>query len=57
MKVTMKKSEIYLKAQIAVLNSNMNVFDKMAILRELMDREDVAAMNEKFEEEKANAGV
>lgn len=46
----MKKSEIYLKAQAAVLNSNISNFDKLTILRELMHQEDLALYVEKDEE-------
>lgn len=46
----MKKSEIYLKAQAAVLACNMSNLDKLTILRELMHQEDVALYVEKDEE-------
>lgn len=47
----MKKSEIYRLAQVAVLtNDSFRVQDKLAILRELIDKEDVALFTEKQEE-------
>ena len=46
----MKKSEIYFKAQVAVLNSNCSGIDKLVILRELMHQEDVARYVEEQEE-------
>lgn len=51
----MKKSEIYLKAQVAVLKTEtVGVFDKLEILRELMSKEDIERM---FEEKKEQEGV
>ena len=48
----MKRSAIYKLAQIAVLDSNRLAPDvKLAVLRELMDKEDVAAFCEKEEGE------
>ena len=48
----MKKSEIYRKAQVAVLKTEtIGVFEKLEVLRELMDREDTALFCEKREEE------
>ena len=49
----MKKSEIYRMAQIAVLNSNFSNLDKLEVMRELIDREDMAILVEKRETEKA----
>ena len=46
----MKKSTIYRLAQIAVLRGDLPVCDKLTILRELMDKEDVALFCEKREE-------
>ena len=47
----MKKSEIYRMAQVAVLmNASINVREKLEILRELIDKEDVALFCEKKEE-------
>ena len=45
----MKKSEIYLKAQAAVLASNMSNLDRLTILRELMRQEDIALYSEENE--------
>lgn len=51
----MKKSEIYAMAQNAVLNSTLiGNREKLEILRELMDKEDVALFCEK-QKEKENA--
>lgn len=50
----MKKSEIYFKAQVAVVNSNCHVLDKLEILRQLMNDEDVAKYVEKNEETEEN---
>lgn len=51
----MKKSEIYRLAQGAVvLSNNLCVADKLAILRELIEKEDVALYWEQ-KEEKGNA--
>lgn len=48
----MKKSEIYIKAQIAVVAyQGMSVTDKLQILRELMDAEDLASFCEEQEAE------
>ena len=48
----MKKSEIYRMAQGAVLtNEYLIIDDKLEILRELMDKEDVALYTERKEEE------
>lgn len=48
----MKKSEIYRQAQYAVINSpSIHTEAKTEILRELMDKEDVALFVEKQEEE------
>lgn len=47
----MKKSEIYKMAQIAVLNSGLPGNNKLEILRELMDKEDVALFVEEREAE------
>lgn len=47
----MKKSEMYKLAQVAVVNSqSMNVYQKLEILKELMDAESLA----KFSEETGN---
>ena len=47
----MKKSEIYRQAQISVLHDGrFTAQDKLDILRELMDKEDVALFTEKREE-------
>jgi hypothetical protein len=47
----MKTSEIYALAQMAVLNSTeLSGYQKLEILRELMDKEDVALYWEKREE-------
>lgn len=49
----MKKSEIYRLAQGAVVtNTYLSIEDKLDILRELMNQEDVALFVEKREEEK-----
>lgn len=55
----MKKSEIYKIAQQAVINSTFVGVDmKLEILRELMDKEDVALFCEKQEaKEKADEAV
>lgn len=51
----MKKSEIYRQAQISVLlDDRFRVQDKLDIIRELMDKEDVALFTEK-RKEKENA--
>lgn len=48
----MKTSEIYKKAQIAVVNSPyLYSEDKLEILRELMDKEDLEIFREKKEAE------
>lgn len=48
----MKKSDIYRQAQIAVLDTcHVTAATKLEILRELMDKEDVAKFVEKQEEE------
>ena len=48
----MKKSEIYLKAQVAVVTcGGFSVLDKLEILRELMAKEDVAKYCEEKEKE------
>ena len=48
----MKKSEIYLQAQIAVITSGgIGVLNKAEILRELMHQEDIAKFCEEKEEE------
>lgn len=50
----MKKSEIYLKAQEAVLtDGTMCIREMLEILRELMRQEDLALFCEQQEEEKA----
>ena len=48
----MKKSEIFKAAQISVLNDTriVDYADKLAILKELMEREDVAVMMEEKED-------
>lgn len=49
----MKTSEIYKKAQIAVVNSLcLCAEDKLEILRELMDAEKLALFNEEREAER-----
>lgn len=50
----MKKSEMFKVAQIAVVNSlSICVTDKLEVLRELMDKEDVALyVEEQAEKEK-----
>lgn len=55
----MKKSEIYKVAQQAVVHATfLGIDKKLEILRELMDKEDVALFCEKKEaEEKANETV
>lgn len=50
----MKKSEIYFKAQGAIVNSSISTFDKLEILRELIAQEDLALFIE-GQEEKENA--
>lgn len=53
----MRKSEIYFKAQAAVIDSSMHRADKLAILRELMAQEDLAKyVEEKEAEELLKAG-
>lgn len=53
-----KKSELYLKAQYAVVNSlSMSHDEKIAILRLLMEQEDIALFCEKQEAEKAHETV
>ena len=50
----MKKSEMFKIAQMAVVDSHkINVEDKLEILRELMDKEDLAKYVEKKEAEEA----
>lgn len=46
----MKKSEIFYTAQCCVLNSNLYNKEKLEILRELMDKEDLALYTERQEE-------
>lgn len=54
----MKKSEIYRLAQYAVINSpSMQAETKAEILRELMDKEDVALFVERQEEKEKNETV
>ena len=54
----LKKSELYRKAQYAVADSFAMPHDeKIAILRLLMEQEDIALFCEKQEAEKANATV
>jgi hypothetical protein len=50
----MKKSELYHKAQAAVLMSNvgMSSEEKLAVLHELMEKEELAEFVEKQEAEK-----
>lgn len=48
----MKTSEIYWLAQCAVLDSQLAVKTKLEIVRELIEKEDVALYCEKKEEEK-----
>ena len=49
----MKKSEMYRLAQIAVVNSqSICVTDKLEVLRELMDAENLALWSEELEENK-----
>ena len=50
----MKKSEIYKKAQLAVLGSTLGGYDKLEILRELMEEEKVALFCENREKENEN---
>ena len=51
-----KTSALYKMAQIAVLESNsLTEYTKLEILRELMDKEDVARFVEKQEEEDQKA--
>lgn len=51
----MKKSDVYVQAQLAVLTNNaMGGLTKLEILRELMYREDLEAFNEKVEVAKSN---
>ena len=47
----MGKSEIYLRAQAAVIDSSMHRVDKLAVLRELMAQEDFAKLIEAKEDE------
>ena len=47
----MRKSEIYFKAQAAVIDSSMHRVDKLAVLRELMAQEDFAKLIESKEDE------
>jgi hypothetical protein len=50
--ITMKKSDIYKMAQIAVLGSNnISPGMKLDIIRELMEKEDVALFTEERAEE------
>ena len=50
----MKSSEIYLKAQAAVVNSSFPTMEKLEILRVLMDQQDVAKyVEDREEKEKA----
>jgi RNA-binding protein YlmH len=52
----MKKSEIYRAAQAAVIRSDFLCGIKLEILRELIDKEDVALfVEEREEKEKADA--
>lgn len=52
----MKKSEIWKKAQLAVLSdSRLSDSDKLEILKELQDKEDTALFIEKREKEEAAA--
>ena len=55
----MKRSEIYKVAQMAVINATfLGVDAKLEVLRELMDKEDVAMFCEKQEaKEKSNEAV
>lgn len=51
----MKKSEIYLKAQIAVVKTEtVNVYEKLAILRELIQAENLALFSEEQNEKENN---
>lgn len=47
----MKKSQIFRLAQIAVLSGNLPNADKLEILRELFDKEDLALFVEEQEAE------
>lgn len=47
----MRKSEIYFKAQAAVIDSSMHRVDKLAVLRVLMEQEDLAKYVESKEDE------
>lgn len=54
----MKKSEMYKLAQAAVMNcTNIKNCDRLEILRELMQKEDVALFVEEQEKEKANEAI
>jgi hypothetical protein len=51
----MTKSELLKLAQVAVLNQEgIGEFDKLEVLRVLMDEEYIARISEKIEEEKKN---
>lgn len=51
----MRKSYIYKLAQGAVIDSSLLNSEKVAIIRELIEREDLELFKEKQEEEKAKA--
>lgn len=51
----MKNSEIYLKAQAAVVNSTFPTLDKLEILRVLMHQQDIAKYMEDRDAEKEKA--
>ena len=54
----MKKSEMYKYAQCAIVDSpNICTLTKLEVLRELMDKEDVALFCEKQEEKEEQAQV
>ena len=53
----MEKSVIYKFAQCAVLDSKLDNYTKLEIVRELMEKEDTALWVEKEKEKKKNEAV